>query len=199
MSDSPTAQLGQGTGSGRRTIPATRSPFLSKLRGPGSMTRPMDSWPSMRRVIPGGAQPYFPAAISRSVPHTAAATASTRIEPSRSSGSGNSSNRTVPGFPGSTVIAFIVSSPIRFPRPAGLMFSAAEHRVRPLYTWIIGFFSLNPIHQLYGRRAFLHDRSTLPSSCSSPMTTLLLTPPSESVPVWHSFFSVNSIRGTMRT
>ena len=29
MSHSPTAQLGQGTGSGRRTIPTTRSPFLS--------------------------------------------------------------------------------------------------------------------------------------------------------------------------
>ena len=31
MSHSPTAQLGQGTGSGRRTIPTTRSPFLNEL------------------------------------------------------------------------------------------------------------------------------------------------------------------------
>ena len=52
MSHSPTAQLGQGTGSGRRTIPTTRSPFLSELLGPGSMTRPRDSWPSTRRVLP---------------------------------------------------------------------------------------------------------------------------------------------------
>jgi hypothetical protein len=42
-----------------------------------------------------------------SVPQTAEATASTRIEPSRKSGSGISSYRTVPGFLGSTVIAFI--------------------------------------------------------------------------------------------
>ena len=31
MSHSPTAQLEQGTGSGRRTIPTTRSPFLRAL------------------------------------------------------------------------------------------------------------------------------------------------------------------------
>ena len=35
MSHSPTAQLGQGTGSGRRTMPTTRSPFLSAPVGPG--------------------------------------------------------------------------------------------------------------------------------------------------------------------
>ena len=112
MSHSPTAQLGQGTGSGRRTIPTTRSPALKELLGPGSMTRPRDSCPSTRRVFPGGAQPYFPSTISTSVPQTPTATASTRTEPSRTSGSGKSSYRAVPGFLGSTVIAFMRVSPL---------------------------------------------------------------------------------------
>ena len=107
MSHSPTAQLGQGTGSGRRTMPTTRSPFLSPPVGPGSTTRPRDSWPSTRRVLPGGAQPYFPSTISTSVPQTPTAMASTSTEPSRASGSAMSSSRAVPGFFGSTVIAFI--------------------------------------------------------------------------------------------
>ena len=111
MSHSPTAQLGQGTGSGRRTMPTTRSPFWSPLVGPGSTTRPRDSWPSTRRACPGGAQPYLPSAISTSVPQTPTATASTRTEPSRGSGSGTSSNRALPGFPGSTVIAFMFVTP----------------------------------------------------------------------------------------
>ena len=33
----------QATGSGRRTIPTTRSPFFKPLAGPGSSTRPRDS------------------------------------------------------------------------------------------------------------------------------------------------------------
>ena len=57
MSHSPTAQLEQGTGSGRRTMPTTRSPSLSPPVGPGSTTRPRDSWPRTRRVLPRGAQP----------------------------------------------------------------------------------------------------------------------------------------------
>ena len=92
MSHSPTAQLGQGTGSGRRTMPTTRSPSLSPPVGPGSTTRPRDSWPSTRRVLPRGAQPYLPSAISTSVPQTPTAMASTSTEPSRASGSGTSSS-----------------------------------------------------------------------------------------------------------
>ena len=107
MSHSPTAQFGQGTGSGRRTIPTTRSPTLSELVGPGSMTRPSDSCPSTRRDWPGGAQPYLPSTISTSVPHTPTAIASTRTDPSRMSGSGTSSRRAVPGLSGSTVMAFM--------------------------------------------------------------------------------------------
>ena len=42
MSHSPTAQLGQGAGSGRRTTPTTCSPTTKPL-GPGSSTRPRDS------------------------------------------------------------------------------------------------------------------------------------------------------------
>ena len=119
MSHSPTAQLGQGTGSGRRTMPTTRSPFFSPPLGPGSSTRPSDSWPSTRRGWPGGAQPYLPSAISTSVPQTPTATASTRTEPSRTSGSGTSSKRAVPGFPGSTVIAFMLVAPRPSPGTAG--------------------------------------------------------------------------------
>ena len=54
MSHSPTAQLGHGTGSGRRTMPTTRSPFRNALVGPGSTTRPRDLCPSTRRVLPRG-------------------------------------------------------------------------------------------------------------------------------------------------
>ena len=46
MSHSPTAQFGHGTGSGRRTMPTTRSPSRNPLPGPGSSMRPSDSWPS---------------------------------------------------------------------------------------------------------------------------------------------------------
>ena len=111
--------VGAGHGVGRRTMPTTRSPFLSPPLGPGSTTRPSDSWPSTSRVLPGGAQPYLPSAISTSVPQTPTATASTRTEPSRTSGSGTSSNRAVPGLPGSTVIAFTTSPPGTPPPRAG--------------------------------------------------------------------------------
>src|SRR5688572_776651 len=98
MSHSPTAQLGQGTGSGRRTIPATRSPFCRPPVGPGSSTRPSDSCPSTNRVLPGGAHPYLPSIISTSVPQTPTATASTITDPSRTSGAGMSSRRTLSGL-----------------------------------------------------------------------------------------------------
>src|SRR5262245_16458837 len=111
MSHSPTAQLGHGTGSGRRTIPTTRSPFVNPLFGPGSSTRPSDSWPRTRRVSPGGAQPYLPVTISTSVPQTPTAIASTSTEPLRRSGSGTFSSCAEPDFLGSTVIAFITLSP----------------------------------------------------------------------------------------
>src|SRR5215813_5439252 len=107
MSHSPTAQFGQGTGSGRRTRPTTRSPFFSPLFGPGSSTRPSDSWPRTRRVSPGGAQPYLPVTISTSVPQTPTAIASTSTEPLRGSGSETFSSCAEPDFFGSTVIAFI--------------------------------------------------------------------------------------------
>jgi len=51
-------------------MPTTRSPISSPLAGPGSITRPRDSWPSTSRVLPGGAQPYLPSTISASVPQT---------------------------------------------------------------------------------------------------------------------------------
>ena len=69
MSHSPTAQLGHGTGSGRRTMPTTRSPASKPAAGP-RFTRPSDSWPSTSRSCPGGGSPYSPSTISRSVPQT---------------------------------------------------------------------------------------------------------------------------------
>ena len=56
-SHSPMAQLGHGTGSGRRTMPTTRSPRANPLATGASITSPSDSWPMMRRSWPGGAQP----------------------------------------------------------------------------------------------------------------------------------------------
>ena len=106
MSHSPTAQFGHGTGSGRRTMPTTRSPSRNALAVPGSMTRPSDSWPSTSRALPGGAQPYLPSTISTSVPHTPTAIASTSTDPSRGSGSGMSSRLALPGVCGRTVMAF---------------------------------------------------------------------------------------------
>src|SRR5215204_4012204 len=51
--------------------------------------------------------------ISTSVPQTPTATASTRTDPSRRSGSGMSSRQALPGLCGSTVMAFIVSYSLR--------------------------------------------------------------------------------------
>ena len=127
MSHSPTAQLGHGTASGRRTMPTTRSPFFSPALGPGSSTRPSDSCPSTSRECPEGAQPYLPSAISASVPQTPTAMASTRTEPSRGSGSGMSSSLAVPGLPGSTVIALMHRPPGRRPPALG----PAGHRAFP--------------------------------------------------------------------
>src|SRR5512140_249715 len=121
MSHSPTAQLGHGTGSGRRTMPTTRSPFLRPLVGPGSSTRPRDSCPSTRRALPGGAQPYFPSAISTSVPQTPTAIASTSTDPSCGLGSGTSSRRALPALSGSTVMAFMCESPCLLPGGLGLL------------------------------------------------------------------------------
>ena len=53
MSHSPDAQAGQGTGSGRRTMPTTRSPGAKPLDGGASITSPNDSWPSTRRSFAG--------------------------------------------------------------------------------------------------------------------------------------------------
>src|SRR5262245_893595 len=88
-------------------MPTTRSPGVSPPAGPGSTTRPRDSWPSTRRVFPRGAQPYLPSTISTSVPQTPTAIASTSTDPSRASGSGTSSKRAVPRVSGSTVIALM--------------------------------------------------------------------------------------------
>src|SRR6266545_4661641 len=107
MSHSPTAQLPQGTGSGWRTIPATRSPGARFPPASASITRPRDSWPSTRRSRPGGAQPYSPPMISRSVLQTPSASASTSTAPASSGGSGTSSSRALPCWPGTTVIARI--------------------------------------------------------------------------------------------
>ena len=53
MSHSPTAQLGHGTGSGRRTMPTTRSPFLQPAdSGPGPPRGRGIRGPSTRRVLP---------------------------------------------------------------------------------------------------------------------------------------------------
>src|SRR5262245_35699835 len=110
MSHSPTAQLPQGTGSGRLTMPATKSPTLRLRAGPGSKTRPSDSCPNTSRSLPGAAQPYLPSAISASVPQTPTAIASTRTDPSSILGSASSDTLMLSAFNGSTVIAFIGGS-----------------------------------------------------------------------------------------
>src|SRR5215813_3762760 len=135
MSHSPTAQFGQGTGSGRRTRPTTRSPFFNPLLGPGSSTRPSDSWPRTRRVSPGGAQPYLPVVISTSVPQTPTAIASTSTEPFRRSGSATFSSCAEPDFLGSTVIALITLS-LSSSRPADDLLLCCGHnlvRLKPKF------------------------------------------------------------------
>ena len=52
-SHSPTAQLAQGTGSGRRTMPTTRSPLATAAPAGASSTRPSDSCPRTRRSRAG--------------------------------------------------------------------------------------------------------------------------------------------------
>src|SRR5579875_1105754 len=105
MSHSPAAQLRQGSGSGRRTMPTTRSPGAKPEPAGASSTSPSDSWPIARRSSPGGAQPYSPAMISMSVPQTPTALVFTRTGPSSSGGSGSSVRSTVFAFSGTTVTA----------------------------------------------------------------------------------------------
>ena len=93
MSNSPCAQAPHGTGSGRRTTPAMRSPGAKPLAGGACSTRPSDSWPSTRWSLPGGALPCSPATISLSVPQTPIATPRTRSQPSSGTGEGISVNR----------------------------------------------------------------------------------------------------------
>src|SRR5919202_1547914 len=54
MSHWPTAQFGHGTGSGQRTMQATRSPSATPAPAGACRTRPSDSWPRMRRSLAGG-------------------------------------------------------------------------------------------------------------------------------------------------
>src|SRR5262249_61574026 len=63
------------------------------------------------RLRPGGAQPYDPLTISRSVPHTPSASARTRTVPSESGGSGTSSMPAELAMPGATVRARMLSTP----------------------------------------------------------------------------------------
>src|SRR2546422_7630053 len=140
MSHSPTAQFGQGTGSGRRTSPTTRSPFFSPLLGPGSSTRPSDSWPSTRRDSPGGAQSYLPVAISTSVPQTPTAMPSTSTEPVRRSGSETFSSCAEPAFFGSTVIAFIAVSLSSRRSAADLLLCCGYNLVRLKAKFLLQFF-----------------------------------------------------------
>src|SRR5215510_8798164 len=140
MSHSPTAQFGQGTGSGRRTMPTTRSPFFSPLLGPGSSTRPRDSWPRTMRFSPGGAQPYLPEVISTSVPQTPTAIASTSTEPYRRSGSETFSSCVEPAFFGSTVIAFITSPLSSRCSTADLFLCCSYNLVRLKPKFLLQFF-----------------------------------------------------------
>ncbi len=57
---------------GRRTVATTYMPGVMVLGtfGPTAITRPKFSWPVIRNLEPGGASPYLPSMISRSVPST---------------------------------------------------------------------------------------------------------------------------------
>src|ERR1044071_6560157 len=105
ISHSPTAQKRHGTGSGRRTMPTTRSPARIPASAGACSTMPSDSWPRTRRSRPGGGQPYFPSMISMSVPQTPTARVRTRTVPSAAGGSGTSSRRAESATPGRTVSA----------------------------------------------------------------------------------------------
>ena len=109
MSQSPAAQAAQGSGSRRRTMPTTRSPGLNPDPAGASLTRPSDSCPITRRSAPGGAAPYSPLMISRSVPQMPMACVSTRTGPSSPGGSGSSLSAMEPGWPGMTVMARMMS------------------------------------------------------------------------------------------
>src|SRR4051812_7786296 len=110
MSHSPTAQQAHGTGSGRRTMPTTRSPGLKPESAGASRTRPSDSWPRISRSSPGGAQAYSPRMISPSVPQIPSASPSASTEPWLGSGSGTSSSRAEPAWRGTTVIARMLTT-----------------------------------------------------------------------------------------
>src|SRR5215469_3195941 len=105
MSHSPAAQAVHGTGSGRRTIPTTRSPGSRPLRCGASTTTPSDSWPRINRSWPGGAEPYSPARMSRSVPQTPSASVLTSTAPSAGGGSATSWTFAEPAAPGVVVNA----------------------------------------------------------------------------------------------
>ena len=109
MSQCPSAHAGHGTGSRRRTMPTTRSPVPKPVPGAASITRPSDSCPMMSRSCPGGADPYSPLMISRSVPQMPIACVWTRTGPSSSGGSGTSVSATEPCCPGMTVTARMAS------------------------------------------------------------------------------------------
>src|SRR5580704_1639604 len=133
-SHSSTAQLAQGTGSGRRTIPTTRSPLTRSPPAGASSTRPRDSCPRTSRWSPGGAHPYAPEQISRSVPHTPMAMVSTSTGPSDSGGSGMSVNSPLSALRGTTVRAFTRLFPSvrpRGPRSASRSFALLHHRFAP--------------------------------------------------------------------
>src|SRR3954447_10333989 len=114
MSNSPWAHAPQGTGSGRRTTPTTRSPVANPDPSGASRTRPRDSWPRTSRSLPGGAQPYSPPAISLSVPQTPTAMPSTSRSPSAGVGSGTSVTSREPAVSG-----IVGSARMPTPSPAG--------------------------------------------------------------------------------
>ena len=111
----PAAQAGQGTGSGRRTTPTTRSPGRTGASGGASSTRPSDSCPITSRGPPAGSP--WPSMTSASVPQMPATRPSARTEPSAGGGSGDSAISAEPWRPGITLIAFMVTELIR-PWPA---------------------------------------------------------------------------------
>src|SRR3954447_3357699 len=78
----------------------------------------------MSRSSPGGAQPYSPATISMSVPHTPSATPSTSSSPSAGSGSGTSMTAAEPCLSGTTVRA--CTSDLRWRDAPGKLSSMAQ-------------------------------------------------------------------------
>ena len=156
-SNSPRAHAGHGSGSGRRTTPTTRSPAAKPLPSGASRTRPSDSWPRISRSEPGGAQPYSPSMISRSVPQTPSAMPSTSRSPGPGSGSGMSTTAAEPACSGITVSARMRRT---YPHgtsialPSRRMGSTEFHRVR------------NPPGDR-ARAAGRRDRRSTPRSSSS--------------------------------